>query len=71
MSGIKFMGEQPDPDMDTAEGRGFPRIYDGTKRSMLDDVRTFIEAIANDDDVPGEHQIAARQLLKHIDEGER
>lgn len=25
-----FMGEQPDPEMDVAAGRGYPRIYDGT-----------------------------------------
>lgn len=27
---ILFMGEQEDPDMDTAAGRGFPRIYDAS-----------------------------------------
>ena len=27
---ILFMGEQEDPDLDNAVGRGFPRIYDAS-----------------------------------------
>lgn len=68
---IKFMGVQDDPDMDNAEGRGFPRIYDGTKRSLLDDVRSFVEHVANEGWLDADAQDRARQILNRIDGGER
>ena len=66
---IKFMGEQDDPDMDNAEGRGFPRIYDGTKPTLLGDVREFLQAIV--DETPVATIAEAEKLLKRIDGGER
>lgn len=77
MSGIKFMGEQDDPDMDNAEGRGFPRIYDGTKRSLLDDVRRLLQHVADYEhhEDPAMSRAAeaeaARALVVRIDGGER
>jgi hypothetical protein len=76
---IKFMGVQDDPDMDTAEGRGFPRIYDGTKRSMLDDIYSALrnaERFISDDTCRHDSEKAAVQaeilaVMKRIDEGER
>lgn len=67
------MGEQHDPDMDNAEGRGFPRIYDGAKRSLLDDVRGILDRLsrADTDGIAAGDVDAARALLKRIDGGER
>lgn len=67
---IKFMGEQDDPEMDN-EGRGFPRIYDGTKLTLLDDVRAFLAQVADEGEAPSEYEATARQLLARIDGGER
>jgi hypothetical protein len=77
---FKFMGEQRDPDIDNAEGRGFPRIYDGTKRSMLDDVRSVLERLASGERIEACGEICeespclcceARALVERIDGGER
>lgn len=81
MSPIKFMGEQEDPELAVIEARGNTRIYDGTKRSLLDDVRDFLEAVADRElnalndacrtMTRDEEQDAAIALLKRIDGGER
>jgi len=68
---FKFMGQQDDPELKNAEGRGFPRIYDGTKRSLLDDVRGFLEMVCQEDNGPAEYAAVADQLLKRIEGGER
>lgn len=65
------MGQQPDPDMDNAEGRGFPRIYDGTKRSLLDDVRSFLEHVTVAGWLDADTHKRAYAILRRIDGGER
>lgn len=76
---IKFMGEQDDPDMANAEGRGFPRIYDGTNRSMLDHIYAAMRAaerFIEDDTCRHDSEKAPvlaeiRALVMRIDAGER
>lgn len=68
---IKFMGQQDDPDMDNAEGRGFPRIYDGTKPTLLDDVRGFLEHVTAEGRLDADAHKRAYDILRRIDGGER
>lgn len=39
-----FMGQVPDPDLDTAEARGFPRIYDASAPMTEADLRAIRSA---------------------------